>query len=388
MTDAPEDHPYPRLVLVDTVDQLPGLLPLHAFVALRSCDLIVLSGDGHPLAPHLDMAEERYETIPDGLGTKPVARQELLSGLSLEDKARASWVLDRAKAAGSVGYVLGPDDDDAFTKSLGMEAAREGVEVEVVYFGLAPKGVAVLDLVKVQERLLAPDGCPWDAEQTHESLAPFAIEEAHELAEAIAGGDPVDIAEELGDVLMQVAFHAEIAEGFDIDAVAKGITDKLVRRHPHVFGDTDVDSADEVVANWEDIKAAEKPERTGPFDGVPSGLPAVATAAKVQSRAERVGFAWPDHVAAAEKVAEELGEVLDATTDEARAEEIGDLLFAAVSMSRAAGVDPEQALRTAVRRFRSRFEAVLAEAEGEGVSLEDLDEAGWQRRWSAAKHGE
>ncbi|AXV08624.1 Nucleoside triphosphate pyrophosphohydrolase MazG [Euzebya pacifica] len=380
--------PMPRLVLVDTVDQLPGLLPLHAFQALRSCDLIVLSGPDHPLASHLDMAEERYETVPTDVGERAMGRAEMLGGLSLVDKARATWVLDRAKAVGSVGYVLGPDDTDAFTSSLGMEAAREAVEVEVVYFGLAPKGIKVLDLVKVQERLLAPDGCPWDAEQTHGSLAPYAIEEAHELAEAIAEGDPTGIAEELGDVLMQVTFHAELSEAFDIDAVAQGITDKLVRRHPHVFADVVADDAETVVANWEDIKAEEKPERTGPFDGVPSGLPAVASAAKVQSRAERLGFAWPDVNAAAEQVAEELEEVLDAEDDTRRAEEIGDLLFAVVSMARAAGTDPEQALRGAVGRFRSRFERTVDTLATEGVDPAGLTEDDWRERWTAARDAE
>jgi XTP/dITP diphosphohydrolase len=354
--------PPARLLLVDTVDQLPGLLPWHAVQALRTCDLVVLGRGDHPLAGPLDLADERYEVVPPEVGEQALDRAELLAGLSLHDKARATWVLDRARAAGAVAYVFGPGDTDAFTRTLGMEAAREGVEVEVVYFGLAPKGLRLLDLVRVQERLLGPGGCPWDAEQTHASLAKYAIEEAHELAEAIAADDPAAIAEELGDVLLQVTFHAELAEGFDIDAVAGGIVDKLVRRHPHVFADGTAATAADVEARWEEIKADEKPDRDadGPFAGIPTGLPAMALAAKVASRAERHGVPAPDEAAAAERVAELVGDVLDAADPDARADAVGDLLLAAVALARAAGVDAEEALRRSVVRLRRRVEAQAA----------------------------
>ena len=382
MADEPAG-PIPRLVLIDTVDELPGLLPLHAHAALRTCDLLVLGRADHPMVPHLDMAEERYEVVPADLGEQAVDRRELLAGLSLVDKARATWVLERAKAVGSVGYVLGPHDDDAFTRTLGMEAARAEVEVEMV-FGLSVVGTQLLRLAQVQARLLAPDGCPWDAEQTHESLAPYVIEEAHELAEAIASGDRDAIREELGDVLMQVTFHAELADDFDVDDVARGIADKLIRRHPHVFADGEAEDAAAVEASWEQIKAEEKPERDGPFDGVPTGLPAMALAAKVQSRAERAGFAWPSADDAADKVAEELGEVGAAGPDEV-AEEVGDLLFAAISLARARGVDPEGALRGTVARFRERFQVLLDGAATDEVDLADLSPEEWQGRWDAAK---
>lgn len=350
--------PVPRLVLVDTVDQLPGLLPWHAFTALRTCDLILLRDDAHPLAPHLAVAEERYETLPEDTGELPLGRGELLGGLSLADKARAAWIVRRVHAIGSCAYVFGPDDSDAFTRTLGMEAARENVEVEVVYFGMAPPGLGVIGLVDVQRQLLAPDGCPWDAEQTHASLAPYAVEEAHELAEAIAAGDRAGIVEELGDLLLQVVFHAALSDDFDIDVVAAGITDKLVRRHPHVFADARADTAEAVQASWDEIKAQEKPGRAGPFDGIPASLPATALAAKVQSRAERL-VAPPDVEGAAEKVAEELETVVDAVVDtaapERRCEVLGDLLFAAVGLARAGGVDPDDALRRAVNRYKRGF---------------------------------
>lgn len=339
----------PRLLLVDTVDQLPGLLPWHAFQALRTCDLILLRDDTHPLAPHLDMADERYETVPADVGQQAVGRTELLGGLSLVDKARASWVIGRVKAAGSCGYVFGPDDNDAFTKTLGLEAAREGMEVEVVYFGLAPPGVKLLDLVDVQQRLLAPGGCPWDAEQSHDSLIKYAVEEVHELAEAVAAEDSVAIAEELGDLLLQVVFHAQLSDAFDIDIVAQGITDKLIRRHPHVFADAQADTASDVQRSWDQIKAQEKPERTGPFDGIPSGLPAMALAAKVLARS---GVDADEVAAAAEHVAEQLEDVLDMEGTADLAPALGELLLAAINLTRAAELDPEDVLRRAVQRFR------------------------------------
>lgn len=359
-----------RLLLVDTVDRLPGLLPWHAYEALRSCDLIVLGRSDHPMAAQLDMAEERYEILPADVGEEALGRTELLAGLSLADKARASWVIDRVTAVGSCAYVHGPGDTDAFTRTLGMEAVRAEIEVEVVYFGVAPKGLELLGLVAVQQRLLAPDGCPWDAEQTHATLAKYAVEEVFELAEAIAAGDDTAIAEELGDVLMQVTFHAELSDAFDIDTVAAGIAEKLVRRHPHVFGDGSASTASEVEASWEDIKSAEKPERTGPFAGVPAGLPAMALAAKVQSRAGRAGVEWPDAEAAAEQVADSLGGAMAAEGTLEATVAVGQLLFDAVALARAAGVDPEDALRRAVARFREPLEAAVEVSTAE-VSVAD-----------------
>jgi len=243
--------------------------------------------------------------------------------------------------------------------------------VEVVYFGVAPKGATLLELVAVQQRLRAAGGCPWDAEQTHASLARYAVEEVYELLEAIASGDPRALSEELGDVLLQVVFHAEIAEcdgAFSIDDVASGLVDKLVRRHPHVFGDETAADADSVVANWEVLKAAERPERTGPFDGVPSAQPALQYAEQLQSRAAKTGFDRSADAEAAQRVRLDLEEFLAAGDDTAREHEVGDLLFGVIGLARRHRVDPELALRGAARRFRARFaspetgEAPVAEA--------------------------
>lgn len=347
-----------RLVLVDTADALPGLLPLHAWSALMTSDLVLVGDAGHPFLPPLADAELRVEVVPDA-GVAALSRTDLLSGLAPGDKGRAAWVVDRVREAGEVAYLFGPADAEAFTRTLGMEAARAGLEVEVVYFGLRPPGATLLELVAVMRRLRAPGGCPWDAEQTHASLARYAVEEVYELVEAITAGDADALREELGDVLLQVVFHAEVArqEGaFDVDDVARGIIDKLLRRHPHVFGDAVADDADTVVANWEQLKAAEKPERTGPFDGIPVAQPALQYVERLQARAARAGLDPEADTEAAKQVRRSLDTVLAAPDDAAATREVGDLLMGVVALARRQGVDPEVALRGAAQRYRSRFE--------------------------------
>jgi uncharacterized protein YabN with tetrapyrrole methylase and pyrophosphatase domain len=210
-------------------------------------------------------------------------------------------------------------------------------------------GARLLELVTVMTRLRQE--CPWDAKQTHESLAPHLLEESYEALEALEGGDPEALREELGDVLLQVVFHAEVASertdgtGYTIDDVAVGIADKLVRRHPHVFGDVSVSGPDEVKQNWDAIKAAEREAKNGgpasALDGVPFGQPALALAAQLQRRAERAGV--PPELADA--------------ADSAAPSEIGTELFALVARARAAGLDPELELRAAARAYRDRVRA-------------------------------
>ena len=378
-----------RLVLIDTADQLPGLLPVHAWSALMTSELVLVRDPAHPFLDHLEVADLRHEVVPDAAAPKALGRADLLAGLSPADKAQAEWIVDRVKDVGEVAYLFGAADDEAFTRILGMEAAGAGVEVEVVYFMFKPKGTALLDLVGVEERLRGPDGCPWDREQDHSSLAPYAVEEIFELQEAIASGDPDAIREELGDVLLQVVFHAQIAEDggrFTIDDVAAGIAAKLRHRHPHVFGDTAVADADEVMANWEELKAAEKPERTGLFDGVPASQPALSYVAKLQSRAAKTGFDWQADAEAADRVRDELDEFLAAGDDAARTKEIGDLLMSVVGLARRHRIDPETALRGAARRFRSRVQSMAAAAHDRPLAELTRDE--WLTLWDRAKHAE
>ncbi|HUH06845.1 MAG TPA: nucleoside triphosphate pyrophosphohydrolase [Egibacteraceae bacterium] len=372
-----------RLVLIDTADQLPGLLPLHAWSALMSSELVLVGSGDHPFLEHLELADLRHEVLPPADDGAALSRADLLTGLSPADKRRAEHVVDRAAEIGEVAYLFGPSDAEAFTRTLGMEAARAGVEVEVVYFGLAPKGTALLDLVRVEERLLAPDGCPWDREQTHASLARYAVEELYELLDAISSGEPDAIREELGDVLLQVVFHAQIADSagqFTIDDVARGIVEKLVRRHPHVFADVEVDSAEEVVANWDELKAAEKPERQGYFDGIATGQPALSYMQQLQSRASKAGFEPDDERGVAAVVRARLDRYLESGADEG-AEELGALLATVISLGRQRRLDAETSLRAAASGFRARFEAMAAAADR---PLSELTDEQWQTLWDAA----
>ena len=376
-----------RLVLVDTADELPGLLPLHAWSAIMSSDLVMVGSADHPFLPHLDMAELRYEVAPEP-DAKALSRADLLSGVSPADKGRAEAIIDRCQAEGEVVYLFGATDHEAFTRTMGMQAAREGVEVEVVYFGVRPAGTRVLDLVRVMERLRGPKGCPWDLEQDHATLARYAIEEVYELLEAIDGGAAEAIREELGDVLLQVVFHAQIAADdgeFTIDEVAGGIVDKLVRRHPHVFADTTVADAAEVSANWDTLKAEEKPERKGVFDGVAPAQPSLGYTEQLQRRAAKVGFDWADDAQAVDRIRSELEEFLAAPDQVARTAEMGDLLLSVVGLARRHGIDSEMALRAAAGRFRRRFEAMVTDP---NEDLSALTAEAWLHRWHQAKLAE
>ncbi|MGZ5293898.1 MAG: nucleoside triphosphate pyrophosphohydrolase [Actinomycetota bacterium] len=239
-------------------------------------------------------------------------------------------------------------------------------------------GQRLLDLVKVMARLRGPGGCPWDAEQTHRTLARHLLEETHELLEAIDADDADAIRDELGDVLLQVVFHAQMAAddgAWDVDDVAEGLVKKLVYRHPHVFGEVEVTGADEVLVNWEKLKAAEKGERTEVGDDIPASLPSLARAAKVQRRAAGGGFEWRTVDGAIEALREEVDELAAADDPAHVEEEVGDVLFAAVAVARKHGIDAESALRMTVRTFSTRYERFVALAADRGLDVETADEA-------------
>jgi tetrapyrrole methylase family protein / MazG family protein len=252
----------------------------------------------------------------------------------------------------------------------------------------SPGTGAIFEVVK---RLRAPDGCPWDREQTHESLRPYLLEETYELLEAIDSGDDAKIKEELGDLLLQVAMHAEIAaqEGrFDAAQVSEAVAAKMVARHPHVFGTTEVANADEVLRNWEQQKAHEAREAgkdESVVDRVPVTLPALARALGLQKRAARVGFDFTSPKEAAESVAEEARELAEARDARQTFEEMGDLLFAMVSLARKLKVNPEDALRVAGERFRSRFSKTEASLRKEGATFRDLDANELAKRWEKSR---
>ncbi|MCC5963657.1 MAG: nucleoside triphosphate pyrophosphohydrolase [Rhodobacteraceae bacterium] len=250
----------------------------------------------------------------------------------------------------------------------------------------------------IMRALRDPDtGCPWDIEQDFASIAPYTIEEAYEVADAIDAADWPALQGELGDLLLQVVYHAQIAEEaglFSFDDIARGISDKLVARHPHVFGDAPRDkSAAQQVQDWETVKAAERAARAqaGVLDDVALGLPALMRAVKLQKRAARVGFDWPqtDHVLdKMQEEARELVEARDTLSAEEVAEEFGDLLFVMANLGRHLGVDPEAALRSANAKFTRRFRAIEAALARDGRSPADSDLAEMDALWNAAKRQE
>lgn len=249
------------------------------------------------------------------------------------------------------------------------------------------------EFVDIVRALRGPNGCPWDKQQSHRSLRPYVIEEACEVAEAIDSGDPGKLREELGDLLLQVVLHAVIAEEsgtFDLDDIARDISAKMIRRHPHVFSDVAVSGADEVLRNWEAIKRAERgdAEPQSALAGVPADLPALMRAQKIQAKAARVGFDWPKVEEAMAKIPEELAELTAAYRGGERdtiEEEIGDLLFAVVNVARFLEVDPEGALARTTRKFSARFRHIEERARAAGVRLEDMSLAEMDALWEEAK---
>jgi nucleoside triphosphate diphosphatase len=265
------------------------------------------------------------------------------------------------------------------------------------------------DLLAIMQRLRAPGGCAWDRQQNFATIAPYTIEEAYEVADAIERGEMAELKDELGDLLFQVVFHAQMASEaglFDFETVADAICQKLIRRHPHVFGERSGLSAAQQRAAWDDIKAKERRGKgdTGHLAGVPAAMPALLRAYKLSKRAARAGFDFEHSDQTADKVAEELAEVREAVAAKAVAaprtqdvdggaspeifEEIGDLLFAAANLARKLDVDAEAALRAANLKFERRFRAMESLAVARGEVFENLDLAAQERLWQAVKRGE
>lgn len=258
---------------------------------------------------------------------------------------------------------------------------------------------AIDKLISIMAALRTPEtGCPWDLQQDFASIAPYTLEEAYEVIDAIERGNMDDLKEELGDLLLQVVFHARMAEEaelFDFDDVAGAISNKMTRRHPHVFGDGKADSADAVRQSWEDIKAQEKAEKgeaetNSLMDDIPLALPGLSRAVKMQNRAARIGFDWPDIEPVFDKLQEEIDEVraaIKSGSADAMEDEIGDLLFVVANIARHLKIDPEKAVRRTNGKFISRFkqvEALAAQSDRETLTLEEL-EAFWQAAKKAEK---
>lgn len=247
-------------------------------------------------------------------------------------------------------------------------------------------------LCEIVAQLRAPGGCPWDREQTHESLSPGLLEEAYEVADAIRSKDDANLREELGDLFLQVVLHAEIAAEtgrFNLDDIARGIGDKLIRRHPHVFGESEVRDAGAVLKQWDEIKRAEKgPGERAFFAGLTRSLPALMLAQKTQSKAARVNFDWSELSDVMAKVDEELAETKEAIAsgeEEAIADEVGDLLFAVVNLARKSGLDAETVLAAATEKFIARFHALERELQRQGGKLGEADLAALDEIWNRVK---
>ncbi|HZD61130.1 MAG TPA: nucleoside triphosphate pyrophosphohydrolase [Anaerolineae bacterium] len=253
---------------------------------------------------------------------------------------------------------------------------------------LLPDKYTCEHLVEIMSRLRGPQGCPWDKEQTHESLRRYLIEEAYETIEAIDENDPKHLKEELGDLLLQIVFHSQIASEtgqFTMDDVSGGIITKLIRRHPHIFGEVEVSSAREVVINWEKIKDQEKGKASA-LSGIPKSLPALLYAFKLQAKAARVGFDWEDVDGALEKISEEVDELRRAKRGEGSIEdEIGDLLFAVVNVARHLDVDPELALKRTCDKFERRFSYMEEKSASENKHLVDMSLQEKDKLWDEAK---
>ena len=285
---------------------------------------------------------------------------------------------------------LGTDAEEAIQMPLAELDHRAAGYLDAVY---VPPLEPIDDarrfdgLHAVIQRLHGPDGCPWDREQTHASLRPHLLEECYETLEAIDASDSEALSEELGDVLLQVLMHAAVAERsaeFDLADGIEQITRKLVRRHPHVFGEVEADDAEQVYQNWEALKRAERP-RSSILDGVPPSLPALAASQEIQGRARRIGFDWPETEGAVTKLQEEVAEFARADGASDREDEFGDILFVTANIAQRLGIDAEQALRRANQKFRGRFAIVEALARERGLDLKELDLAGLDRLWDEAK---
>ncbi|MBC3842780.1 MazG family protein [Streptacidiphilus sp. 4-A2] len=322
MADNDEFTPVPgRLVLLGSTHRVaPGLLSWPAWEALRGASRVLVGNPGHPQLAPVRQA---------GVAVEVVDVERFVLGRTLAEAAAPGTV---------VVWISGPDGDPGLADSLARLAVEGGLdpmpEIELLPGSYDLPGARLLDLVAVMDRLRSPGGCPWDAAQTHESLVKYLVEESYELVEAIEENDREALLEELGDVLLQVFFHARIAEEapedrFSIDDVAGGIVEKLTYRHPHVFGDEHAPTAEHVEANWEQLKAVEK-QRESVVDGVPLAQPALALAAKLHSRAAKAG--------------------LDVPLPEA--DDLGSRLLALAVDAQRRGLDPEAALRAAARHYR------------------------------------
>ncbi len=318
------------------------------------------------------------ELQPEGLDIQQL-KNLLLLNYSVETRACVLQELDNLNIAWILTTISEINLIDHPIRAIFIPAGNSGSSLE-----------GFMDIIA---RLRAPDGCPWDRKQTHASLRPYLLEETYEALDALDRGDLVDLKEELGDILLQIALHAQIASengDFTITEVLAAISNKIVSRHPHVFGDVSVRDDRDVVKNWEKLKEIERAENgrdqsKGLLDGIPTTLPALSQAQVIQDRAARVGFDWPEIAPVVDKVMEELQEVKNASTEKERAGELGDLLFAVVNLIRWYRVDAESALRQTNQKFRRRFAYLEEHSKSTGKDLPKMTLEEMDALWEEAK---
>lgn len=399
-------------------------VPGHPLLGEESVRLLLASAAEAGLSTRIVAAPGFTDVVATalaGVGVFPdLAEWQVVDGAALErvwwDSSRPTLVfqVDDTAAASRVKLVLAEEYPDEFAGYVIRHAGEPGAEevrclplyqldrpeagaydhLTTLYLPPLPREerrANFQDFVDLVATLRGPEGCPWDREQTYASLKRFVLEEAYEVLEAVDTEDPDKLCDELGDLMLQVLLYSQIAqeEGvFDVRDVMTRIIDKLIRRHPHVFGDVSVENAEDVTRNWDAIKRQEKPERSSVLDGVPRDLPALMKALEVSKRVVKVGFEWPSLEGVLAKLDEEIAELKDELPERDRERltgEIGDLLFTVVNVARWLKVDPEEALRQMVERFGRRFREVERLAAAEGRPLTEMNITELDRLWDQAK---
>lgn len=356
-----------RVTLVETLDYAPGLLPFQAWDALSLHQTVLLRDvEAHPSAPDLYFAGLDLATLTPA----PLERSDLDLNRpgSPEDRRIAKALSAIAISDGAVVYLLGPNDAGVSAALAGI-AAEQDIEIELVLFAQQPIGTELLHAAQIVARLRDPNGgCPWDLAQDHESLLQHLTEEAFELVEAIESGDDRAICEELGDVLLQVLLHAQIAsdrKAFGIDVIARELAEKLMRRHPHVFAIGDAVTAADVQQNWDALKAKEKASDAA-FEGVPNAAPGLQLLTQLQSRAAKLGYERAAHKPADSHVDDHIRTLFHGVSDEVFQSRFGAALDALIAHARQRGIDPDTQARAYAKQFRGAFEAAQNRLRGTG----------------------
>lgn len=414
---------YDRIVEeVLTLGQRPEgviyALPGHPFVAEATGPAIARRAREMGIPVSLVEGLSFLDSVFSSLGVDPLPYTAIVDALTLveghhppfppDGPALIAQIYDRQIAAQAKINLMGvyPDEhpvklvhaagsDDAVVEEIPLYQIDRSEKIGLVTaLYLPPLGPAT-SLESFQEiiaHLRAPDGCPWDREQDHQSLRPNLLEEAYEVVGALDADDPDAMAEEFGDLLLQIVLHAQIASEygeFTMADVIRGIHTKIVRRHPHVFGEEILDEAGDVIRNWERLKAVERDQNgeseKGLLDGVANALPALTQAQTYQKRVKRVGFDWPDMEGVVDKIQEEIEELCTAPDAQSRADELGDLLFSVVNLARWLEIDAESALRETNNRFQRRFASIEQAARDAGLSLDEMDFDQMDSLWEAAK---